>query len=347
MSSHMIDIYSLNLVELEAFILAIGEKKFRAKQVFDWLHRKNADSFDAMSNLSKDLRETLKVRSALPEMKVRTRQASQKDGTIKYLYELSDGQLIETVLMRYEHGNTVCISTQAGCRMGCTFCASGLLGLARNLTVGEMMEQIIQIERDTCERVSNVVLMGTGEPLDNYDNVLKFLYQITDEKGKNLSQRHITLSTCGLVDKIDLLAEEQLQITLAISLHASTDKVRMKTMPIARKYSIDQVLSACEAYFEKTGRRISFEYSLISGLNDSREEALELAHLLSDRSFKCHVNLIPVNDVTENNYEKSDKAHVYRFRDVLIDKHIETTVRRSLGGDIDAACGQLRLRESD
>lgn len=338
------DLLSLNIDALEQVIIDLGEKKFRSKQVYSWLHQKNALDFDAMTNVSKNLREKLGQAYSFPGMVVNTKQASKKDGTVKYLFELEDGQYIETVLMRYEHGNTVCISTQAGCRMGCTFCASGLLGLVRNLTVGEMLNQIYEIERDTGERVSNVVLMGTGEPLDNYESVLRFIYMITDEQGKNLSQRHITLSTCGLVDQIERLAEEGLQITLAISLHASSDEVRAKTMPIAKKYSIEQILKACQHYFDVTGRRISFEYGLIKGVNDSKEEALELGRLLSNKGFKCHVNLIPINTVTENAYEKSDKGNVYKFRDILLDHHIETTVRRSLGGDIDAACGQLRLR---
>lgn len=339
-----LDLVSLNQIELESLLLELGEKRFRAKQIYRWLHQKNVMAYEEMTNLSKELRHLMVERTHLTGMTLKTQQASINDGTIKYLYELEDGQLIETVLMRYEHGNTVCISTQVGCRMGCSFCASGLLGLERNLTTGEMLSQIYQIERETGERVSNVVLMGTGEPLDNYDNVLQFIYMITDEYGKNLSQRHITLSTCGLVEQIIKLAEEKLQITLAISLHASEDEVRSKTMPIAKKYSIKQVLDACDIYFDKAGRRISFEYSLIKGVNDSKEEAIALAKLLNVRSFKCHVNLIPVNEVTESAYVKSDKSRVYRFRDALIERHIETTVRRSLGGDIDAACGQLRLR---
>lgn len=254
--------------------------------------------------MSKSLKEKLESNCKISFLSIKMKSPSKIDGTIKYLYELEDGQLIETVLMRYEHGNTVCISTQAGCRMGCTFCASGLLGLSRNLTVGEMLSQIYQIEADTKERVSNVVLMGTGEPLDNYENVLKFLTILTDNQGKNISQRHVTLSTCGLVDKIYDLAKEKLQITLAISLHASSDEVRQVTMPIAKKYSIDDLLKSCESYFKSTGRRISFEYSLIKGVNDSPDEAKVLAKLLKQRDFKCHVNLIPVNPVTENAYEK-------------------------------------------
>lgn len=340
------DILSLDYDGLNKAVLSIGEKGFRAKQIYEWLHKKSVTSFEDMSNLSKTLREKLEESFYIMPILVKTKQASTQDGTIKYLFQLHDGQLIESVLMRYEHGNSVCISTQAGCRMGCTFCASGLLGLSRNLNISELLGQIYAIENDTGERISNIVLMGTGEPLDNYDNVLQFLYMISDERGKNIGQRHMTLSTCGLVNKIDALANEKLQITLAISLHATTDEIRLKTMPIAKKYSIKEVLDACERYFETTGRRISFEYSLIKGMNDSAEEAKALGQLLKERSFKCHVNLIPVNDVVENTYEKSDRSHVYRFRDVLVSAGIETTVRRSLGGDIDAACGQLRLRES-
>lgn len=340
------DVLSYDFEGLSVEIQGMGEKGFRAKQIYEWLHKKSATDFEAMSNLSKSLRDKLEDRFRFLPIIIKTKQQSMEDGTVKYLFELYDGQLIESVFMRYDHGNSVCISTQAGCRMGCTFCASGLLGLSRNLEVSELLGQIYAIEKDTNERVSNIVLMGTGEPLDNYDNVLRFLKMITDERGRNISQRHITLSTCGLVDKIRQLAKEQLQITLAISLHASTDVVRLKTMPIARKYSIAEVLDACEDYFEKTGRRISFEYSLIKGMNDSVSEAKGLAGLLKPRRFKCHVNLIPVNTVVENVYETSEKAHVYAFRDVMNKEGIETTVRRSLGGDIDAACGQLRLRES-
>lgn len=335
----------MNFLEIETFMLSIGEKKFRAKQVFEWVHQKGVMSFDEMTNLSKSLRSKLGDKAQLSYIKALRCLVSDNDGTRKYLFELEDGQKIETVLMRYEHGNSVCVSTQAGCRMGCTFCASGLLGLDRNLTAGEILGQIYAIENDIDDRVSHTVLMGTGEPLDNYDHVVKFIYLITDEQGKNLSQRHVTLSTCGLVPQILKLAEEGLQITLAISLHASEDHIRLQTMPIAKKYSIDEVFKACETYFEKTGRRITFEYALISGVNDSKSEAGNLASRLLRRSFKCHVNLIPVNSIDEEKFTKSSRDAVRSFQKVLQDKGIEATVRRALGSEINAACGQLRLGE--
>ena len=336
------DLRSLDYTGTEALLLNLGEKKFRAKQIFDWVHKKGVSSFDEMSNLSKDLRNKLKDNCSLATVTTVTRLASSDDSTRKYLFELEDGQRIESVFMRYEHGNSVCVSTQAGCRMGCTFCASGLFGLDRNLTAGEILGQIYAIEEDTGERVSHTVLMGTGEPLDNYDKVLAFIHLLTDPMGKDMSQRHITLSTCGLVPEILRLAEEELQITLAISLHASEDQVRKRTMPIAKKYTIKEVLDACQVYFDKTGRRITFEYALIAGVNDSSEEATKLAALLRDRSFRCHVNLIPVNSVDENQYKQSDGTSVRRFQKVLSDRGVEATVRRAMGAEINAACGQLR-----
>ena len=338
---------NLSFEEIETLMLSLGEKKFRAKQVADWVHKKGADNIDQMTNLSKVLRDKLAKTTILSPLRVVTMLADSKDGTRKYLFEMADGQRIETVLMRYEHGNSVCVSTQAGCRMGCTFCASGLLGLERNLTAGEILGQIYHIEKDLGERITHTVLMGTGEPLDNYDEVLKFIRIITDERGKDLSQRHVTISTCGLVPEIEKLADEDLQITLAVSLHASEDAVRQKTMPIANKYSISEVLRACESYFHKTGRRITFEYALIAGVNDSREEAHLLAGRLRDRTFKCHVNLIPVNDVVENGYTRSDRKSIQAFRQTLEAERIEATVRRAMGTEINAACGQLRLAGHD
>ena len=335
-----IDIKSMNITELEDLLKELGESKFRAKQIFDWLHAKQVDSFEEMTNLSKGLREKLSETASINGVEIVRKLVSQIDGTRKYLFALSDGAIIESVLMKYEHGNTVCISTQVGCRMGCRFCASTLDGVERGLTAGEMLSQIYAIQKDCGERVHGTVLMGSGEPLDNYDNVVKFLRLINDPKGQNMGQRHITLSTCGLVDKIYDLAEEDLQITLAVSLHAPNDGIRTQTMPIAKVYSMDRLLQACRDYADKTKRRITFEYALIHGVNDGDEHAWELVKKLRD--MLCHVNLIPVNDVKERNYVKSTAERVKRFAGILNENGVETTVRRKLGSDIDAACGQLR-----
>lgn len=335
-----IDIKSMNIKELEDLLKEMGEPKFRAKQIFDWLHAKQVDSFEEMTNLSKGLREKLAETASINGVEMVRKLVSQIDGTRKYLFALSDGAIIESVLMKYEHGNTVCISTQVGCRMGCKFCASTLDGVERGLTAGEMLSQIYAIQKDCGERVHGTVLMGSGEPLDNYNNVVKFLRLINDPKGQNMGQRHITLSTCGLVDKIYDLAEEDLQITLAVSLHAPNDDIRMQTMPIAKVYSMDKLLQACRDYADKTKRRITFEYALIHGVNDGDEHAWELVKKLRD--MLCHVNLIPVNDVKERNYVKSTAERVKRFASILNENGVETTVRRKLGSDIDAACGQLR-----
>ena len=335
-----IDIKSMDIGELEAMRAEMGEPKFRGKQIFDWLHAKQADSFREMTNLSKGLREKLAERAAINGVEIVERLVSQIDGTRKYLFALSDGAIIESVLMKYEHGNTVCISTQVGCRMGCKFCASTLDGVERGLSAGEMLSQIYAIQKDCGERVHGTVLMGSGEPLDNYENVLKFLRLINDPKGQNMGQRHITLSTCGLVEQIYRLAEEKLQITLAVSLHAPNDDIRTQTMPIAKVYSMEQLLQACKDYAERTGRRITFEYALIHGVNDGDAHAWELVKKL--RELLCHVNLIPVNDVKERNYVKSTAERVKHFAAILNENGVETTVRRKLGSDIDAACGQLR-----
>ena len=335
-----IDIKSMNTAELEDLLKELGEPKFRAKQIFDWLHAKQVDSFEEMTNLSKGLREKLAETASINGVEIVRKLVSQIDGTRKYLFALSDGAIIESVLMKYEHGNTVCISTQVGCRMGCKFCASTLDGVERGLTAGEMLSQIYAIQKDCGERVHGTVLMGSGEPLDNYDNVVKFLRLINDPKGQNMGQRHITLSTCGLVDQMYKLAEEDLQITLAVSLHAPNDGIRTQTMPIAKVYSMDKLLQACRDYADKTKRRITFEYALIHGVNDGDEHAWELVKKLRD--MLCHVNLIPVNDVKERNYVKSTADRVKRFAGILNDNGVETTVRRKLGSDIDAACGQLR-----
>lgn len=334
------DLRSMDGAELEHFIIELGEPKFRAKQLFEWIHGKQAADFAEMTNLSKALREKLQTVARLPRTETVRKLVSQKDGTRKYLFALENGSVIESVLMKYEYGNTVCISTQAGCRMGCRFCASTLDGVERSLTAGEMLSQVYEIQRDCGERVNGVVLMGSGEPLDNYENVLKFLRLINDPKGQNMGQRHITLSTCGLVDKIYELAEENLQITLAVSLHAPNDEIRNSIMPISKAYPMDMLLAACRAYADRTKRRITFEYAMMQGVNDSDACARELAGRL--RHMLCHVNLIPVNDVKERSFVKSSDERVRRFAAILQEHDVETTVRRRLGSDIDAACGQLR-----
>lgn len=334
------DVKSMTISELQQLLIKFGEPSFRAKQIFDWLHQKNATQFEEMTNLSKSLRIKLEENTKICNAKMIKKLVSQIDGTSKYLFLLENGSIIESVLMKYEYGNTVCISTQVGCRMGCTFCASTLDGVERNLTAGEMLSQIYEIQKDCGERISGVVLMGSGEPLDNYDNVLKFIGLINDPNGICIGQRHITLSTCGLVDKINELAQQNLQITLAISLHAPNDSIRNLTMPISKKYPIEELLEACKAYVHYTKRRITFEYAMIHGLNDSDDCALELAKRL--KHMLCHVNLIPINDVKERNYSKSSNEKVEKFAQILRAKGIETTIRRKLGSDIDAACGQLR-----
>ena len=336
-----IDIKSMNTAELEDLLKELGEPKFRAKQIFDWLHAKQVDSFEEMTNLSKGLREKLAETASINGVEIVRKLVSQIDGTRKYLFALSDGAIIESVLMKYEHGNTVCISTQVGCRMGCKFCASTLDGVERGLTAGEMLSQIYAIQKDCGERVHGTVLMGSGEPLDNYDNVVKFLRLINDPKGQNMGQRHITLSTCGLVDQMYKLAEEDLQITLAVSLHAPNDGIRTQTMPIAKVYSMDKLLQACRDYADKTKRRITFEYALIHGVNDGDEHAWELVKKLRD--MLCHVNLIPLNTVKESGFDTTAKKDALVFQALLESKGIPATIRRELGDDIDGACGQLRL----
>lgn len=335
-----IDLRSLTLPKLEAELANMGEKSFRAKQIFSWLHQKQVTSFDEMTNLSKALREKLKENYIIKNIKIVEKLVSKEDNTSKYLFDIGDDIVIESVLMRYSYGNAVCISSQAGCRMGCTFCASTVDGLERNLLAGEMVAQIYEIQRDIGERVSNVVIMGSGEPLDNYDNVMDFLEIIHSKEGNNLSHRHITLSTCGLVDKIYDLAKEDLQITLAISLHAPNNEIRQNTMPVAKRYDIDSLIKAAKDYADTTKRRVTFEYALIKGVNDSKDCARELASRL--KGIMCHINLIPVNDVKENNYIRSTEENINSFASLLRELGIETTVRRKLGSDINAACGQLR-----
>ena len=335
-----IEIKSLSLMQLKNTMIEMGEKAFRAKQIYEWLHQKQAESFDEMSNLSAVLREKLKERCVLTILKMLEVQTSKIDGTQKYLFALPDGNVVESVLMKYKHGNSVCISSQVGCKMGCRFCASTIGGWTRNLLPSEMLEQIYRIQRLSGERVSNVVVMGTGEPLDNYDNLLQFIRLLTDENGLHISQRNVTVSTCGIVPKMYELAEENLQITLAISLHASNQAKRAELMPIANKYSINEVLEACRNYFEKTGRRLTFEYSLVGGKNDTKEDAEELAHLI--KGLNCHVNLIPVNPIKERDYVQSDKKVIENFKNKLEKYQINVTIRREMGRDIDGACGQLR-----
>ncbi len=334
------DLKSMSLEELQMFMGSIGEAKFRAKQIFEWIHKKQAEDFEEMTNISKNLREKLSNEAKISYAKIVEKHVSKQDNTTKYLFALENDNIIESVLMRYSYGNAVCISTQVGCRMGCTFCASTLDGVERNLTAGEMLSQIYEIQKDTGERVSSVVLMGSGEPLDNYDNVLKFIRLLNDKDGLNIGQRHITLSTCGLIEKMYRLADEGLQITLAVSLHAPNDEIRNRIMPISRKNNMEKLLEACKYYSDTTKRRITFEYAMIHGVNDSIECARELSEKL--RNMLCHVNLIPVNDVKERNYKKSSGETVEKFAEFLNSKGIETTVRRKLGSDINAACGQLR-----
>lgn len=336
------DIKSLPFAVVEEYIAGLGEKKFRAKQLYEWMHVHKAASYGEMTNLPKSLRRQLDEETDYTCLRQVDCQISRQDGTRKYLFALADGNMVESVLMRYHHGNSVCISSQVGCRMGCRFCASTLDGLERNLAPSEMLDQIYRIERDIGERVSNVVVMGTGEPLDNYDNLLTFIRMLTDEHGCHISQRNVTVSTCGIVPRIRQLAEEKLQITLALSLHASNQKKRLELMPIARTYDISQVLDACAFYFQETGRRVTFEYSLVEGVNDAPEQALELAHLLA--GMHGHVNLIPVNPIKERSYAASRPASVHRFQNILEKNGINVTIRRELGADIDGACGQLRRR---
>ena len=336
----MQDLRSLTQPELIEALGAMGEKKFRATQIYQWLHVHMADSFDEMTNLSAALRQKLKDQCSLVTLKPVKVLTSQIDGTKKFLFELPDGNIIESVWMQYHHGNSVCISSQVGCRMGCRFCASTLDGLVRGLEPSEMLQQIYQIEKYTGQRVDSVVVMGSGEPMDNYDNFVKFVRLITDEKGHNLSGRAITVSTCGLVPQRYKLADEGLSITLALSLHASDDETRRQLMPIANKYSLQEVLAACDNYFEKTGRRISFEYSLVHGVNDTLEGAKALAALLGKRN--CHVNLIPVNPIKERDFTRGAREETIAFKNVLEKNGINATIRREMGRDIDGACGQLR-----
>lgn len=336
----MEDIRSLDLREMQQLAERMEEKSFRGKQLFQWVHGHQVSSWDEMSNLSVKFREKLAGEFVLNPLHIEKKQLSKKKDTAKYLFKLPDGNYIESVWMKYHHGNSVCISSQVGCRMGCTFCASTLSGLARNLSAGEMLSQIYEIQRETGERVSNVIVMGMGEPLDNYDNLIRFVKLLSDQDGIRISQRNITVSTCGLVDGIRKLMKEKLQITLAISLHAPNDDIRKQTMPVARRYSMDELLPACRDYFQETKRRITFEYSMIRGVNDSAEQAVELAGRL--RGLNCHINLIPLNEVKERSCSRSRQADIERFKKILEKQGMNVTIRREMGSDIDAACGQLR-----
>ena len=322
-----------------------GGKTFHLKQLYDWIHVKLADSYDEMTNISVSAREELKKEYPLISLTPEMEQISKFDGTRKYLFKLEDGNFIESVFMKYHHGNTVCISSQVGCRMGCRFCASTIGGLTRNLRTSEMLDQIYKIQKITGERISNVVVMGTGEPLDNYDNLVNFIRMLSDEHGLNLSQRNITVSTCGIVPNMRKLADEEFSITLALSLHASTQQIREQLLPISKKYYLDDVLDACDYYFEKTGRRITFEYALVAGVNDTEEDARNLIGLIGGKN--CHMNLIPVNPIRERSFVRPKRKEAENFRDRLIKGGINATIRRELGSDIDGACGQLRKRREE
>lgn len=335
-----LDIKSLYEEELAQRLKDLGVPAFRAKQIYEWLHVKLVTSYDEMTNLPKNLREILKEKDPIIALVQADALHSQTDGTVKYLFLLEDDRVIESVLMKYHHGNSVCISSQVGCRMGCKFCASTIGGKERDLLPSEMLDQIYRIQALSGERVSNVVVMGTGEPLDNYENLMRFLHLITNDKGLNISARNITVSTCGIPQQIKSFAEEGLPVTLALSLHAPNNEIRKQLMPIATKYELDEVLSAFRYYYEKTGRRLTFEYSLVSGINDEEEHAKELSKLV--KGINCHINLIPVNPIKERNYVKSDSKKIQNFKNILEKNRINVTIRREMGTDIDAACGQLR-----
>lgn len=338
-------IYSLQLGELENWLGEQSEPKFRAKQIFDWLYVKRINSFSEMTNLSKELREKLAQSFEITTLEVAVKQES-KDGTIKFLFELQDGYTIETVLMRHEYGNSVCVTTQVGCRIGCTFCASSIGGLKRNLEAGEIVSQVLTVQKaldETDERVSQVVIMGIGEPFENYDEMMGFLKIINHDKGLNIGARHITVSTSGIIPKIYDFANESLQINFALSLHAADNETRSRLMPINRAYDLDKLMEAIEYYVEKTNRRITFEYGLFGGVNDQVHHARQLAEMI--KHLNCHVNLIPVNHVPERDYVKTTKEDIFKFENELKKRGINATIRRNQGADIDAACGQLRAKE--
>lgn len=335
-----LDLKSLALEELILQMKDLGQPAFRAKQLYEWIHVKLTNSYDAMTNLPKELRETLKERFPLTVLEEVDALHSKSDGTVKYLFRLSDNRVIESVLMRYQYGNSVCISSQVGCRMGCTFCASTIGGKERDLLPSEMLDQIYRIQASTGERVSHVVVMGTGEPLDNYDNLVRFLKLMIVPEGINLSARNITVSTCGIPDKIRAFAKEGIPVTLALSLHGPNNEIRKRLMPVARKYELTEVMDAFVYYYDKTGRRLTFEYSMAEGVNDEEEHAKELATLV--RGLNCHINLIPINPIKERDYAQSGSKKIQIFKNILEKYRINVTIRREMGSDIDAACGQLR-----
>ena len=335
------DLKSMTLAEMQEAFAALGEPKFRAKQVFTWLHR-GASRFDEMTNLSKPLREKLDGLYFITAPRVARKQVSKLDGTIKYLWQLGDGNCVESVVMQYHHGNTVCISSEVGCPMGCKFCASTLGGLVRRLTPAELLDQVLFSQLDSGLTISNIVLMGIGEPLDNFDAVMRFLELVNSPEGLNIGMRHISLSTCGLVDKIELLAERNLQLTLSVSLHSPDNESRNKIMPVNKRWPVEQLLAACRAYFEKTGRRVSFEYTMIDGVSDAPEQAELLAKKL--HGMQAHVNMIPLNNVEESGLKCSSHAAIEQFQKILESHGVTATVRRTLGSDIDASCGQLRRK---
>lgn len=334
------DIKALTYEQLNTDLYEMSLPKFRAKQIFQWLHKYGCEGFNDMTNISKDLRERLSEKYFISSCAIEDKYVSRLDGTVKYLFRLYDGEFIESVVMKYKYGYTICVSSQVGCKMGCTFCASTLAGFKRNLTAGEIESQLHSAERDLDIKISHIVLMGIGEPLDNFDNVVSFLRNVNDENGLNISMRNITLSTCGIVPRIYDLMDLDLQLTLTVSLHAPNDEIRCKTMPVAKKYSMNQLITACKDYAGKTGRRVSFEYTLINGINDSEVNALELAERLS--GMLSHVNLIPVNDVKERGNVRGSREDIVKFQNVLKCKGINATIRRTLGSDINASCGQLR-----
>lgn len=334
------DIKSMTLNELRESFNEIGLQRFRAEQVYSWLHKNGVYSFEEMTNISKDMRSMLDEKFEIYNCTIEKKLVSEYDNTVKYLFRLNDGEFIESVLMKYKYGYTICVSTQVGCKMGCAFCASTLGGYCRNLRASEILSQIHAAQRDCDIRISHIVLMGMGEPLDNYEQVMRFLELVTDEKGLNISMRHISLSTCGLVPKIYDLLDKHLQLTLSVSLHAPNDEIRNKIMPVNKRWNVNELLTACREYTKRTSRRISFEYAMISGVNDTDECAKELAAKL--KGMLCHVNLIPANEVSENDFSRSTKKRVEAFASILQKRGITTTVRRSLGSDINASCGQLR-----
>ena len=335
------DLKSMTMAEMQAAFSELGQPTFRAKQVFTWLHR-GAASFEEMTNLSKPLREALAARYFITQPRIARKQVSKLDGTIKYLWQLGDGNCVESVVMQYHHGNTICISSEVGCPMGCKFCASTLGGLVRRLTPAELLDQVLFSQKDSGLELSNIVLMGIGEPLDNFDAVMRFLELVNSPDGLNIGMRHISLSTCGLVDKIEKLAERNLQLTLSVSLHSPDNESRNKIMPVNKRWPVEELLAACRAYFEKTGRRVSFEYTMIDGVSDSPEQAELLAKKL--HGMQAHVNMIPLNNVAESGLRCSSRQAIAQFQKILEEHGVTATVRRTLGSDIDASCGQLRRK---